>query len=387
MIIGIEAQRIFRKKKHGMDMVILEEIKQLQLMDKKNQYYIFVKSGDDRCIHNTDNFHIVEIRCPSYPLWEQVALPLAIRKYHLDILHCTSNTAPLYCRVPIVLTLHDIIYLEKRTQSNQSLYQNLGWIYRKWIVPRIIHKCSKIITVSNFELTNITRRFPHLPSNAICMIYNGYNSRFCTSDNLQEQALSSQICKKYAGTDGFLFFFGNTDPKKNTENTILAYAHYLGQSKHRRKLLIGDFREHDLNTILKKHHMENIRSSIILADYIPNTDMPHIYRNAFAVLYTSLRESFGIPLIEAMACGTPVVTGITSSLPEIAGEKAAMCDVTKPEAIASLLLQLEVDSEYYQFQKEWGLQRSTLFSWRRTAQQLLEVYESFSLSSHSTTLS
>ena len=80
MIIGIEAQRIFRKKKHGMDMVILEEIKQLQLMDKKNQYYIFVKSGDDRCIHNTDNFHIVEIRCPSYPLWEQVALPLAIRK-------------------------------------------------------------------------------------------------------------------------------------------------------------------------------------------------------------------------------------------------------------------------------------------------------------------
>ena len=379
MRIGIEAQRIFREKKHGMDMVVLEEIRQLQQMDKQNQYYIFVKPGSDKCISDTDNFHIVEISCPSYPLWEQVALPLVIRKYHLDFLHCTSNTAPVCCGVPLLLTLHDIIYLEKRTKANQSLYQNLGWFYRKLIVPKIIHKCAKIITVSHFEQMNILRRFPSLKPNTVCMIYNGFNSRFCAADCTQCPSAPSQIYEKYIDTNGYLFFFGNTDPKKNTENTILAYAHYLEHSKQKRKILIGDFSERNLDVILKKHHIEHIRSSIVLADYIPNADMPHIYRNAFAVLYTSLRESFGIPLIEAMACGTPVVTGCTSSLPEIAGEEAAMCDVTHPEAITSLILRLETDSHYYHFQQEWGIRRSKLFSWQHTAQQLLEVYHAVSL--------
>ena len=376
MIIGIEAQRIFRDKKHGMDMVVLEEIRQLQLIDKENEYYIFVKPGNDRCISETDNFHIVEVCCPSYPLWEQVALPLAIRKYKLDFLHCTSNTAPLFCPVPLLLTLHDIIYLEKRTNANRSVYQNLGWMYRKLVVPRIIHKCSRIITVSRFEQQNIMRRFPQLATGTVCMIYNGYNTRFCTKDETGNQPNDSQVYQKYIDTDGYLFFFGHTDPKKNTENTLLAYALYLQQSKVKRKLLVGDFSEHHLETLLKKHHIEHIRPFIVLAGYIPNADMPHIYRNAFAVLYTSLRESFGIPLIEAMACGTPVVTGQTSSLPEIAGEEAAMCDVSSPEALASLILRLETQADYYHFQQGWGIKRSKLFSWELTARHLYDVYRS-----------
>ena len=127
MRIGIEAQRIFRKNKHGMDYVVLQEIKELQLLDTENEYYIFVKPGEDRCIDETKNFHIIEVKCPSYPLWEQVALPYAARKHNVDILHCTSNTAPIICNTPLVLTLHDIIFLEPRDTNNKSFYQNLGW--------------------------------------------------------------------------------------------------------------------------------------------------------------------------------------------------------------------------------------------------------------------
>ena len=112
MKIAIEAQRIFRPNKHGMDFVALETIRELQKIDHENEYFIFVSPGPDHCLNESDNMHIVELRCPSYPLWEQVALPRAVARVRPDLLHCTSNTAPVKCPVPLVLTLHDIIFLE-----------------------------------------------------------------------------------------------------------------------------------------------------------------------------------------------------------------------------------------------------------------------------------
>ena len=151
MKIAIEAQRIFRPNKHGMDFVALEAIRQLQKIDRENEYFIFVAPGPDRCLEESDNLRIVEVKCPTYPLWEQVALPAALRKVKPDLLHCTSNTAPIRCSVPLILTLHDIIFLEKRQDTNKSTYQNLGRVYRRFVVPRILPKCEKIITVSQFE--------------------------------------------------------------------------------------------------------------------------------------------------------------------------------------------------------------------------------------------
>ena len=94
MKIAIEAQRIFRTNKHGMDFVALESIRELQKIDKENEYFIFVSPGEDHCLEETSNTHIVEVKCPTYPLWEQVALPRAVAKIRPDLLHCTSNTAP-----------------------------------------------------------------------------------------------------------------------------------------------------------------------------------------------------------------------------------------------------------------------------------------------------
>lgn len=110
MKIAIEAQRIFRPNKHGMDFVVLETVRELQKIDKENEYFIFVSPGTDHCLGETDNVHIIEVKCPTYPLWEQWALPRAINKCKPDLLHCTSNTAPLRIQVPLILTLHDIIF-------------------------------------------------------------------------------------------------------------------------------------------------------------------------------------------------------------------------------------------------------------------------------------
>ena len=100
MKIGIEAQRIFRANKHGMDYVVLQEILQLQRHDHENEYFVFVKPGPDRCVEDSDNVHVIELNMPTYPLWEQIALPRAARRYHVDLLHCTSNTAPVWGNTP-----------------------------------------------------------------------------------------------------------------------------------------------------------------------------------------------------------------------------------------------------------------------------------------------
>ncbi|MEG0033636.1 MAG: glycosyltransferase family 1 protein, partial [Mucinivorans sp.] len=100
MKIAIEAQRIFRANKHGMDFVALESIRQLQKIDQANEYFIFVSPGADHCLQESANVHIIEVHCPTYPLWEQVALPRAVAKVKPDLLHCTSNTAPRFGNTP-----------------------------------------------------------------------------------------------------------------------------------------------------------------------------------------------------------------------------------------------------------------------------------------------
>ena len=368
MRIGIEAQRIFRKNKHGMDYVVLQEIKELQQFDTHNEYFVFVAPGEDRCLEDSKNVHIIETGGNIYPIWEQFTLPKVASELKLDLLHCTSNTAPIWCSVPLVLTLHDIIFMEPRDKSNKSLYQNMGWLYRRLVVPRILKKCNYIITVSDFERNNIITKLG-IPSERMVMIYNGYNEWFKPLKDLDMKY------RKYIKEPGYFFFLGNTDPKKNTERTLIAYSKYLELSKVKRKLLMADLDKSYLDDIIVKNHIENIYPNIQMPGYIVNSDLPYIYNNAFAFLYTSLRESFGIPLLEAMACGTPVITSNTSSMPEIGGRNAILINPENPGEIAQMMIKLEKDRNFYDQQKELGIKRAKLFSWRQTAEQLLEVYE------------
>ena len=368
MRIGIEAQRIFRKNKHGMDYVVLQEIIELQKMDTRNEYFVFVAPGPDRCIEDSRNVHVIEVEGSFYPAWEQIQLPKAAHEANIDLLHCTSNTAPIRCNIPLILTLHDIIFLEPRDKRNRSLYQNMGWLYRRLVVPRILKKCRRIITVSEFERNNILSKL-NLPPKQVVMIYNGYNDWF--------RPMEDERCvfAKYMAERGYLFFLGNTDPKKNTERTLVAYSKYLERSTVKRKLLMADLDRQYLNDIIERNHIENIRSMIEMPGYIVNSDLPYVYSGAFAFLYTSLRESFGIPLLEAMACGTPVITSNTSSMPEIGGPDAILVNPESTDDICEQLLKLESDENFYQRQVEVGLHRAKLFSWKYTAEQLLSLYE------------
>jgi Glycosyltransferase len=371
MKIAIEAQRIFRTNKHGMDFVALEAIREIQKLDQQNQYYIITNEGDDICLQESKNMDIITEGSPfGYLGWEQITLPKILRVLKPDVLHCTSNTAPLFCSVPLILTLHDIIFLEKKDRANKSLYQNIGRAYRRFIVPKILHKAKKIITVSKYESVVIKDKL-HLTDDKITYIYNGFSERFYHRQEAQK------VYIKYVQSDNYIFFLGNTDPKKNTSRTLKAFAKYIKETdeKERAMLLIADLAEDIVDNILRAEDIEFARPYIKVAGYIQNTDLPFIYSGAKLFLYTSLRESFGIPILEAMACACPIITSNTSAIPEIAGTDALLVNPFNEEEITSAIEKLLSDSILAQKQINYGLQRVKKFSWKNTAIQMIDLYK------------
>jgi len=372
MRIAIEGQRLFREKKHGMDFVALELIKNLMEIDKENEYFVFVAPDTDKCLHDTENFKIIELEGGAYPMWEQVALPRAVREYNCDLLQCTSNTAPLNLSVPLIVILHDIIYMESVAlfEKGYSMYQKFGNMYRRFVVPRILKKASKVITVSKFERQRI-KDFFNLEDDKLIAIYNGVGKHF---KKIEDRIFLESIREKYQLPDKYFFFLGNTDPKKNTKGVLQAYSDYVEQKGNSIKLLMLDYDESELMSLLEEIGNPNLRKNIFLAGYVVNSDLPAIYNMAELFLYPSLRESFGIPMLEAMACGTAVITSNTSSMPEVAEAAAQIINPNYPSEITKAMIEL-IEQDY---KKEHfitlGYNRVREFSWKIMAEENLRVY-------------
>lgn len=369
MKIGIEAQRIFRKDKHGMDFVILEVLQNLQNSEDNNEYVVFVAPGKDVCLKSSARMQIVELHCFSYPLWEQWALPNAIRKYGVQLLHCTSNTAPLYCPVPFILTLHDIIYLNTREGKGMTVYQRVGWYYRRWNVPRIIKRCRHIITVSNTEQSNILNRFPEV-KDRLSVVHNGYSNCYHPLPIEETRAITC----KYISDEHYLLFLGNTDPRKNTEGVLRAYNEYLDQSENPLRLVITGLKKEYVENMLRRLELIKCAPYLAYTGYVPSADLPALYNGAFAFLYPSLSEGFGIPVLEAMACGIPVITSNCSSLPEVAGKNGMLVDPKQPKEITKAIIELEKNEELRKKQAIYGLNRVKGFSWQHTTKEYQKIY-------------
>jgi glycosyltransferase involved in cell wall biosynthesis len=305
-----------------------------------------------------------------------VTLPRAARKAGCQILHCTSNTAPVYTNIPMVVTLHDIIYMEsnylKIINGSGSSYQKFGNIYRKLVVPRVVKNSSRIITVSHFEKKRIADFFGMPDDPRLTAVYNGVSEHF---KPVTDQAELQRVKEKYRLPDKYFFFLGNTDPKKNTRGTLKAYSQFVKDSGNEIKLVMLDYDKEELNRLLDDIGNRSLINQIVLTGYVVNTDLPAIYSQSEVFLYPSLRESFGIPMLEAMACGVPVITSNTSSMPEIAGDGAVIIDPFKPEEITRAMLDLTTNSALRSSLIPKGLERAKLFTWKRMAEDVLKIYQ------------
>lgn len=370
MVIGIEAQRLLRPHKHGMDIVALETIRAL-VRHRDHEFVVFVKPDTDRaCLPTADNMRVVELNGGPYPVWEQWALPRAVRRAGVDLLHCTANTAPLRSSVPVVLTLHDIIFLEKAIVGGTA-YQRFGNVYRRWNVPGVVKTADLILTVSHYERQRIIDHLRVAPERVVT-VHNAVSPMFGVIDEATQLA---DVRTRFKLPEAFIFFLGNADPKKNVPNVLRALLLLKQRGQLTLPLVMANVSAEYVDKVLEETGTAALKPDIILCGYIPNPLLPTVYNLATVFLCPSLRESFGLPILESMACGTPVLTASTSAMPEVAGDAALLADPASPEAMAGQLTRLLTDPELRSSLRQRGLERAALFSWANTAKQLLTLYE------------
>jgi glycosyltransferase involved in cell wall biosynthesis len=372
MRICIEAQRLFRPHKHGMEIVALETIRALQALDTQNEYHIIAANDSDtQALQATTNFTIHRLKPSLYPKWEQITLPGFVKKLQPDLLHCTANTAPLFYKGNLLVTIHDLIFMDKTDRAG-SAYQRFGNRYRRWIVPAVARKATAIATVSEYSKQEICKRL-RINENKVTVVHNGVSSDFMP---IEDAATREAFRKKYAVPTAYLLHIGNTAPRKNTLNVCKAYHLYRHQQPDALPLVISGCSEDFIREMLQQIGLQHLREHIHLTGYIEAEDLPLLYGMSSLFLYPSLQEGFGLPVIEAMSCGVPVITSNGSSLKEIAGQAAKLVNPESPEEIAAAIRLVLNDEAMRKYMQSMGIMNARRFSWRAAAEQTLALYQS-----------
>ena len=372
MKIGIEVQRLFRKKKFGIETSSLELIKTLQEIEPTHEFVIFAKEDEDRsCLAASDNVKVRQVGGKFFADFEQIFLPLAAKREQIDLLHCTGNTAPLFSPAPVVQTLHDVIFMDA-IPSGDSFYQRFGNLYRRRIVPLVTPKSKAVITVSQYEKERIVQRLGIKPEK-IHVVYNGLNeTRFHPNYSPSQQ---EAVRLKYRLPEHFILFLGNQTTRKNPARAIEAYIKYASVTDNALPLVTPGLSKRFVVSVLQNLGYPYNEQQFLTPGYIEDPDLPVMYLLSNIFLFPSLSEGFGMPLIEAMACGVPVVSSSASCLPEIAGNAAVLANPLKADEMASAILSLSHDTNLRNKKIEAGFRNARRFSWRRSAETIMSIYE------------
>jgi glycosyltransferase involved in cell wall biosynthesis len=247
-------------------------------------------------------------------------------------------------------------------------------LYRRLIVPRIIHKCAQIGTVSNYEKKKISEYFK-IPEKKLKTYYNACSEYFKVKKDRRKVV---QFLRKNNLPEQYILIFGSRDPRKNTENSIIAYANYVRSisSEMVVPLVILDIESDYFEKIVNRNHLQDIENFITTKRYVSNNELVNVYNGAILFLFLSTRESFGIPVLEAMACGIPVITSNLSSLPEVGADAAIYVDPLKTLEVSEKIILTLSDGAKRVKMIEMGIKRSNDFSWKLSAEKWLATYKS-----------
>ena len=317
---------------------------------------------DMKFIAPEENFHkdlkrelnVITIGKNTGHLWEQIDLPFYLRRIGNPLLINLCNTAPLFYANQII-TIFDLSFLRNPRWFLRSFY-----LYYKFLIPRIAREASKIITISEFSKKEIMCLL-NVPEDKIHVIY-------CAISENVINLSSPEVYSKYAN---YILSVSSLDPRKNFKNLIMAYNRL--KLSETRLVIVGS--ENKVFADSKLRNIINTSKDIIFTGYVSDEELAVLYKNAKLFVYPSLYEGFGLPPLEGMACGCPVVVSNAASLPEVCGDAAYYVDPYDIDDIAKGIYEVLTDDKLQHELRQKGLERVKLFSWKESAEKLLSVIQ------------
>lgn len=364
--IGIDARKL---GDFGIGTYIRNLVHGLGQIDPENRYVLFVgTSSRDLTVDLPENFNLVFESAPVYSVRELLALSWKLFRLRLDLYHATHYVLPAVVRCKAVVTIHDIIHL----LYPEFLPNRLALLYAQRMIRRSLTRGDRIIADSRNTRSDLMAYFD-TDGRKIEVIYPGVDDVFRRT--LPPAAIDA-VLAEHEIERPYLLFVGNPKPHKNLDNVVRAFAKVVSNDGFDGDLVCVGGRDDSQFRVAHRAESLGIGDRIHLLGHVPDASLPAIYQGATLFLYPTLYEGFGLPVVEAMASGVPVITSSTSSLKEIAAGHAQLVDPLDVDQISREIQRLLADEDLRGRLVEAGRRRAEQFHWRRTAELTLEVYES-----------
>lgn len=369
--IGIDA-RFFGPIGKGLGRYTQKLIENLEKLDTENEYFIFLKEENfSDFVPKNKNFHKILANFKWYTLSEQLRFPRLLKKYNLDLVHFPHFNVPFFYRRKFVVTIHDLILLHFPTVRSTMLNPIIYWL--KFIAYRIviysaIFSSKSIIAVSKFTEKDILENFKKISPDKINVTYEACEDYCILSPKKREDVLA-----KYGIISPYILYVGNAYPHKNLERLILAFAEVVKKTENLHLVFVG--KEDYFYEELKKFSDERRIKNVLFADYVPDYDLDTIFHNASLYAWPSLYEGFGLPPLEAMAKGTPVISSDHACMKEILEESAFYFDAEKETEITKAIERVMRDEDLRMRLVQKGYEQIKKYDWKNMAQKTLAIYD------------
>ena len=364
MRIGIDARKLHD---FGIGTYIRNLLRQLARIDDRTEFVLLCRPDDAAALSALgENFRAVPETAGNYSLSEQIAIPIALKRAGVTLFHAPHYVLPPLVPCRSVVTIHDCIHL----MFPQYLPNRLAHRYARISIAMAARRATRVLTVSESSKRDILR-FVDSDPDKIDVIYNSYDERF-GMEPAEEDVV--RVRERFQLQDEFVLYAGNVKPHKNLERLIEAFQLVRKRGlDHLKLVLIGDAIS-KYAALRRAVHRHQLHKYVRFLGYVPEETLAVMYRLAGVFVFPSLYEGFGLPPLEAMASGTPVVTSNASSLPEVAGDAAVLVDPYDPRAIADGIYRVLTDEALRRSMRAKGLERAAQFSWEQSVRRVRDIY-------------
>ena len=364
MRIGIDARKLHD---FGIGTYIRNLLHQLARIDQATEYVLLCRERDkDVAAKVGPNFRAVVESAPAYSLSEQIRVPIALRRERIDLFHAPHYVLPPLVHCRSIVTIHDCIHV----MFPQYLPGRLAYAYARATLWTATRRADRILTVSEASKSDILRCF-NVPAAKVVVTYNAIDPPFLIEPAHEEFARARE---RYQLVDPFVLYVGNIKPHKNLERLIDAFDRVRQHGFENLTLVIIGDQISRYQGLRRAVHRHKLHKHVRFLGFVSPGTLAVLYRLASVFVFPSLYEGFGLPPLEAMASGTPVVTSNVSSLPEVLGDAAILVDPYDPESIADGMRQALEDADLRATLIGRGLAKVREYSWEESVRRVHDIY-------------